>query len=64
MASHQAKTEADNVNILAHATAEASTPGADIESQYECPFCVMMRKGGCEEVFKVSYTPTQAYSVC
>lgn len=23
------------------------------DSQYECPFCVMMRKGGCEEVFKV-----------
>jgi hypothetical protein len=23
------------------------------ESQYECPFCVMMRKGGCDEVFKV-----------
>ncbi len=32
---------------------ESSQPGTDNESAYECPFCVMMRKGGCEEVFKV-----------
>lgn len=39
--------------ILAAAAAEAATPGADTSSAYECPFCVMMRKGGCEDPFKV-----------
>lgn len=42
--------------ILAHAAAEAAT-GADTENNaYECPFCVMMRKGGCEDPFKVRLT--------
>lgn len=40
-------------DILSQAAAEAAVPGADTSSAYECPFCVMMRKGGCEEAFKV-----------
>jgi hypothetical protein len=40
-------------NILAAAAAEAADPGADTADARECPFCVMMRKGGCEAAFKV-----------
>ncbi|KAF8062801.1 RD21C [Scenedesmus sp. PABB004] len=39
-------------DVAALAAAEAAAPGADTENPYECPFCVMMRKGGCETVFK------------
>jgi hypothetical protein len=45
--------ESQTADILAHAAAEAAAPGADTENAYECPFCVMMRKGGCEDPFKV-----------
>lgn len=40
-------------DVVANAAAEAAT-GADTENARECPFCVMMRQGGCEDVFKVS----------
>lgn len=50
--------QVEDGDILAHAAAEASKPGADTASQYECPFCVMMRKGGCEEAFKVDCSPS------
>jgi hypothetical protein len=54
MADQSAKSAADTTaEILAHAAAEAATPGADTGDAYECPFCVMMRKGGCEDPFKV-----------
>lgn len=53
MDSKDSRKPAENADVIAHAASEASTPGANTESQYECPFCVMMRKGGCEDVFKV-----------
>ncbi|WIA20523.1 hypothetical protein OEZ85_004918 [Tetradesmus obliquus] len=52
MSAKQEPESTQTAEVLANAAAEASKPGADTESQYECPFCVMMRKGGCEEVFK------------
>lgn len=63
MQSKDSSQQAENVDILAHAAAEASTPGANTESQYECPFCVMMRKGGCEEAFKVSYLSSNMFII-
>jgi len=56
MAEDKATENASSADMVAHAAAEASTPGADTESAYECPFCVMMRKGGCETVFKARHT--------
>lgn len=52
MSAKQEPESTQTAEVLANAAAEASKPGADTDSQYECPFCVMMRKGGCEEVFK------------
>lgn len=46
-------TAEETADILAMAAAEAAAPGADTENAYECPFCVMMSKGGCEEPFQV-----------
>jgi hypothetical protein len=54
MADQPAQSTAERTaDILAMAAVEAAAPGADTENAYECPFCVMMRKGGCEEPFKV-----------
>lgn len=57
MADQPAQSSAEQTaDILAMAAAEAAAPGADTENAYECPFCVMMRKGGCEDPFKVRWS--------
>lgn len=62
MPEHSSSSVEQTADILAHAAAEAATPGADTESAYECPFCVMMRKGGCEDPFKVRIAAVQQVS--
>lgn len=48
-----APTDAPGAAIVAHAAAEAAVPDADTANARECPFCVMMRQGGCEVAFRV-----------
>jgi hypothetical protein len=52
-ASQQPAQEPDRPAAEAASTSQQQQQQQD----YECPFCVLMRKGGCEPEFKVSGRP-------